>query len=170
MWKFLVLMLLFVIGCQPDEEEVHANGTGSLVLNGVSKIFDIYYSTDSEKVNLYFDAFDGEYRKYALAFGSIEKQVYIPDSILPYKTNSNNDKEYASLYTFIDGGDLRGNVYKILSSEPMFFQVTSWDNAKQEMEGGFNISFVIDTSNFNIDYELPDTLSITDRVFKVKLD
>lgn len=128
-----------------------------------------YVNAPDNRIHIYLDGYNSEdYLRFHLIFGSINKLEYLVDSLRPYNPLGSNDNEYAVLYTFMDDGDVFGNVYN-LDNHNSFLQITHFDCIRNEVKGKFEMRFVIDTILEKIDPIIPDTFNIYNGEFHTRL-
>ncbi len=164
--QFVSLIFIFVACCKSDEPIIPDPywGTASVLFNGEIKDFKPYCISSDTTTNIYLDGFDqNNLLRYEIVFGLIKEQEYRIDSLTPFNSIGINEMEYSFLGSFIDGGDVLGNIYKLIESDDNYLEITDWNADKKEIKGIFHANFIIDGEIR--DPNSPDTIRLVNGKF-----
>ena len=182
----MALLLVGFISCKDDDTVEPAfvnNGEVSVLLNGEDFLSQfkagVRAGTESSCLsgNLllfinYYNEADIERMGFSVLNIPFEEGTYTIHRITPPSQACSSDTVYANFGTTISDGDVNGDFYLPLEEAQNQITVTSHNPSAREVQGRFDITFVItDEHRQNKTViDAPDTIRLTEGEFKVRYD
>jgi hypothetical protein len=171
---FLILIFLFTISCKEDDASPNIyTGEASALKNGTEWRSVVMINENNHDTQL----------SLILSMNTYNKEGFAREGLIIYKVkNSFNkqliyDTEIDSKFdsigchfsTFIDDGDVVGDIYKLdATATNNFIQITNYSSSKAEVEGVFNVSLILSRDDGEGDAP-PEKLEFTNGKFRVKV-
>jgi hypothetical protein len=178
-YYLFLLLATFFCGCSDDDQLSRIyTGTAQALKNGEVWNAYVFFGINSSNKRLYanFEVLDREgHPKEGISINQI-KRSYDLQVIYPSDIMDQPDSLYAFYSTLVTGGgDVLGHFY-ILDTASFYqdgvmgnnFQITNYNSKKSEIEGTFDISFLIFRES-NEDPNPPQKIHFTEGKFKVKV-
>ncbi len=180
--KVLFLLLAPMLWACTDENELpkYYSGTAQALKNGepwnAHVVFEAYPSNQNKFFNAVMDVLDkGNFPKESIGVSKIKKNLD-PQKIYYANISDRTDSLHAFYSTLVTGGgDVLGHFYELDSAAihqdgdiVNWFQITSYNSKRSEIEGVFDILFNIIIESKE-DPNPPQKIHFTDGKFKVKV-
>ncbi|MCK5443078.1 MAG: hypothetical protein KAJ23_14415 [Maribacter sp.] len=144
----LIVLLFIAVGCSKDDsEDGFYNGSATALKNGEAWKAKAFFgeSTDNPgKFLLTIDVHNNQgFWRESLGIQKINN-VFVAQQVGHYLADSSFEGALVSYSTFIDDGDVLGDFYELDTiAADNHFQLTRYNSSKGEIEGVFNISYVL---------------------------
>ncbi|MCK5443079.1 MAG: hypothetical protein KAJ23_14420 [Maribacter sp.] len=143
----VVILLLNVVGCSKDDlPGDHHNGSATALKNGEAWSSKVYFDENTNDPGVFiirFDVYNDQgFSREASGVSNIDN-VFTLQQIVSNGFD-NIEGPSSSYVTLIDDGDVVGDRYDELDLENNnSFQFTNYNSSRGEIEGVFNISYVL---------------------------
>lgn len=173
--KIVLFILIFgFIACSSDDDigpDIYT-GTATALKNGEAWSSVAYFdeiNTSPSSFILRADVYNNE----GLWRETFDIRRIQPNLNIQEITSTNNQNDLGLLSadygTLIDDGDVVGDIYSLdTNATNNFIQITSYNSSRAEIEGIFNVSFILTRDDGDGDVP-PQTLEFTNGEFTVKV-
>ena len=185
-WIVIALLLAGLISCGDDEPTVPAyidSGEVSVTLNGSDFLSQFNAGVRGEgnspcypnRFHLIVDYYDTTTDTERMGFSIMNVPFELGTYDIQLVTSSKSclsDTVTGSFGTSVADGDANGDLYLPMKEEKSQITLTSYNSSSQEVEGTFDVSYVItEDHRFNKTLkDAPDTIRLTNGKFKVRYD
>jgi hypothetical protein len=162
---FLSIILLFIIGCKPDEVEVKLGMSG--LKNGSkweANFFSVSETIDTINISaMTTNNLDEPRETLSILNIPLITGRYVIAQCWLCDTSATVGKHF----TLIECGDVLDGVFDVCETENNFIEITELDKINKYISGNFQITFIQDTVSKPYKPHLPDTIRFTNVVFSL---